>query len=64
MEFHLPHVHILRTHHCNNKCHEAFKLCEYFQDMLCHCYDAELVAASFLNPIQSEYYCGNIYVYI
>ena len=47
LEFHLPHVQILGTNHCEDSCWTAFKLHESFQDALC-CRDyAERLVASF-----------------
>ena len=62
--FHIPHVQILGTNHCDKSCWTAFKLRESFQDALC-CRDyAERLVASFPHQIQSEYYGGNISVSI
>ena len=44
--------------------HTAFKRREFFQDVLCRRDYAEREVASFANKIQSEYYGGNISVYI
>ena len=62
--FHLPHVRILFTNHCGEMRRTAFEQHALFQDgIFCRDY-AERVVASFANPIQSEYYGGNISVYI
>ena len=64
LAFHLPYVRILGKNHCGEMRQTAFKRRELFQDVLC-CHDyAERVVASFANQIQSEYYGGNISVYI
>ena len=57
-------MHILGTNHCGEMRHTAFKQRELFQDVLfCRDYSKRLVA-SFANQIQSEYYGGNISLYI
>ena len=61
---HLPHVRTLGTNQCGEIRRTAFKRCELFQDVLCRCYYAKRLVASFANQIQSECYGGNIYVYI
>ena len=54
LAFHLPHVRILRTNHCDKMRQTAFKRREFFQDILC-CRDyAERAVANFANQIQSE----------
>ena len=64
LALHLPHVRIIGTRHCSNKCQEKFNSCAAYQDVLC-CQDyAEHVLASFAHQIQSEYYGGNKYFYI
>ena len=64
LALHLPHVRIIGTRHCSNKCQEKFNSCAAYQDVLC-CQDyAEHVLASFAHQIQSEYYGGNKYLYI
>ena len=52
--FHLPHVHILGTNHCGAMLRTAFKRCELFQYVLCHCYYAKRVVARFSHKTQSE----------
>ena len=64
LDFHLPHVRILGTHHCGEMRRTAFKRRELFQDVMCRRDYAERVVSSFANEIQSEYYGGNIYVSI
>ena len=64
LAFHLPHVRILRTNHCGELRRTAFKRRELFQDVLCRRDYAVRVLESFANQIQSEYYGGNISVYI
>ena len=64
LAFHLPHVRILGTNHCVEMWRTAFKWRELFQDVLCRCDYYERVVDSFDNQIKSEYYGGNIYVYI
>ena len=55
---------ILSKNHCGEIRCTAFKQRELFQDVLCrHDYAGRLIA-SFANKIQSEYYGGNISVYI
>ena len=51
LALHLPHVRIIGTHHCGNKCREAFKHRGYFQDVLCSCDYEELVVAIFEHKI-------------
>ena len=64
LAFCLPHVRIPGTNHCGEMQRTAFKRCELFQYFLC-CRDyAEGLVPSFSNQIQSEYYGGNISVYI
>ena len=64
LAFHLNHVHILGTYHCYNTHRDAFKRHAKFQDVLRRQNYDERVVASFANQIQSEYYGGNISVYI
>ena len=64
LAFHLSHVHILVTNHCGEMQHTAFKWCELFQYVLCHCDYAERLVAIFSHQIQPEYYGGNISVSI
>ena len=52
------------TNHCGDSRQTAFKRCESFQDVLCRRDYAERLVASFSHQIKSEYYCGNISVYI
>ena len=54
LAFHLPHVRILGTNHCDELLRTAFKRRELFQDVLCRRDYAERVLASFDNQIQSE----------
>ena len=64
LAFHIPRVQILVTNHFGEYYWTAFKIRKSFQDVLC-CRDyAERVVASFPHQIQSEYYGGNISVYI
>ena len=64
LAFHLPHVCILGTNHCGAMRRIAFKQRELFIYGLC-CRDySERIVAIFANQIQSEYYDGNISVYI
>ena len=58
------HLNIIVTCHCGNTCREVFKHCAACQDVLYHRNHAERVVASFLRQIKSEYYGGNISVYI
>ena len=53
LDFHLPHMRILGTNYCGEMGHTAFKLCELFQDVLCHRDYDERVVASFAHQIQS-----------
>ena len=56
LAFHLTDIRILGTRHYGNTRRESLKCCRIFQDVLC-CYDyTEIVIASFLHQIQSEYY--------
>ena len=64
LAFHLPHVPILGTNHCDAMRHTDFKWRELFQDVLCHRDYDERVVASFAHQIKSEYYGGNISVSI
>ena len=64
LAFHLPHVLILGTNHCGKLRRKAFKRRELFQDVQCRRDYAEMLVASFANQIKSEYYGGNISVYI
>ena len=64
LAFNLPHVRILGTNHCGSMRHTDFKQHELFQDVLCRRNYNERVVASFAHQIKSEYYGGNIYVYI
>ena len=59
LAFHLPHVRILGTNHCGAMWRTAFKWRELFQYVICCCYYAERLVASFSRQIQSEYYGGN-----
>ena len=64
LAFHLPHVRILGTNNCGELHHTSFKRCDLLQNFLCRRdYDERLVA-KIPNQIQSEYYGGNISVYI
>ena len=60
LDFHLPHVRILRTNHCGEMRRTAFKRRKLFQDVLCRRDYSESLDASFARQIQSEYYGGNI----
>ena len=52
LEFHLPHVRILGTHHCSKERHENFKRQVHLYDVLC-CRDyADWVVYSFDHQIQ------------
>ena len=62
--FHILHVQILGTNHCGDSRRTAFKRRESFQYMLCRRDYADKVASSCDHQIQSEYYGGNISVYI
>ena len=53
LDFHLPHVQILRTHHCRNALFEALKCCREFQDVLCSCDHKKIVVYSCAHQIQS-----------
>ena len=64
LAFHLPHLCILGTHYCGNKCHETFRHCGSFQNVLCNCDYIEQMVASFEHQIQSKCYDGNIFVSI
>ena len=64
LAFNLPNVRILVKNHCDEMRRTAFKLCELFQDIICRRDYADRVVTIFANQIQSEYYCGNISVYI
>ena len=55
---------ILGTNHCGEILCTDFKQRELFQDFLCRSDYAERLVASFSHQIQSEYYGGNISVYI
>ena len=59
LAFHLPHVRILGTNHCDKIQRTAFKRRELFQDVLCRCDYADRVVSRFANQIKSEYYGGN-----
>ena len=51
-------------HHCGNTRQEAFNRCSNSKDvLLCRDY-SELVVARFSHQIQSEYYGGNMYLFI
>ena len=54
LTFHLPHMRILGTNHCDEMERTAFKPRELFQDVLYSRDYAERVVASFANQIQSE----------
>ena len=56
LDFHIPHVRILGTNHCDELRRTAFKRHALFQDVLCRRDYAERVVASFANQIKSEYY--------
>ena len=59
LDFNLPHVIILGTHHCGTIRRTAFKHCVLFQDVMC-CRDySDRVVASFAHQIKSEYYGVN-----
>ena len=64
LAFHLPHMRILGKNHCGEMQCTDFKRRELFQDVLCRRDYTERLVARFSNQIQSEYYGGNIYVYI
>ena len=51
VEFHLPHICILGTHHCDNTRHEASKCCRAFQDVLCSRDYFNKVVSSFAQQI-------------
>ena len=55
---------ILGTNNCGAMRRTAFKRRELFQDVLCPRDYAERVVARFSHQIQSEYYGGNISIYI
>ena len=62
MVSHLPHLHILGTHHCGKEYSEAFRCRGFYQDLTCcHDYEESLVEI-FSNQIQSEYYGDSISV--
>ena len=46
LDFHLPHVRIFGTNHCDEMRRTAFKRRELFQDFLCRRYYSERVVAS------------------
>ena len=52
LDFHLPHVRILATHHFGKMGRTAFKRRELLQDVLCRHDYAERVVASFSHKIQ------------
>ena len=54
LTFHLPHVHILGTNHCDAMQRTAYKRRELFQDVLCRHDYTERVVAIFAHQIQSE----------
>ena len=54
LAFHLPHVRILGTNHCDSIQCTAFKRSELFQDVLCLHEYAERVVASSACQIQPE----------
>ena len=64
LAFHLPHVRIIGNHYCGNKHRGFLKYLRSFQYVLCCCYYAERVLASFAHQIKSEYYGGNISMFI
>ena len=64
LAFYITHVQILGKNHCGDFRWTAFKRRESFQDVLCLRDYAERVVASFPQKTQSEYYGGNISVYI
>ena len=51
LAFHLPHVRILGTNHCDELRRTAFKRREIFKDLLCRRDYAERVVAIFSNQI-------------
>ena len=53
LAFHLPHVRIFGTNHCDAMRHTDFKRRELFQDDLCRRDYADGVVASFSHQIQS-----------
>ena len=53
LDFHLPHVRILGTNHCDSMQCMAFKRRELFQDVLCRSDYAERLVARFAHKIQS-----------
>ena len=59
LAFHLPHVRILGTNHCDEMRRTAFKQRELFQDVLCRSDYYEMVVARFDHQIKSEYYGRN-----
>ena len=64
LTFHLTHVRILGTNHCDEIRRTEFKRRELFQYVLC-CLDyAERVVAIFENQIKPSYYGGNRSLYI
>ena len=64
LDFHLSHVRIIGTNHCGELQRTDFKRRELFQYVICRCDYAERVVAGFAHKIQSQYYGGNISVYI
>ena len=64
LEFHIPHVQVLGTNHCGYSHRTALKRREYFQDVLYRRDYADRVVSIFAHQIQSEYYCGNIFMSI
>ena len=53
LEFHLPHVRILRTHHRGKERREAFNPWRNLHDILCPHDYAERLVSSFAHQIQS-----------
>ena len=64
LSFYLTHVQIMGKNHYGDPCWTGFKRCVSLQDVLCLRDYAERVDASFTHKIKSEYYSGNISVYI
>ena len=52
LAFQITHIQILGMNHCGESRKNAFKRQESFQDVLCRCYYAERVVASFDHQIQ------------
>ena len=52
------------ANHCGDSRRTVFKHRESFQDLSCRRDSTERGVDSFSHQIQSEYYCGNIYISI